>query len=215
MTENLAVIDYDRLGLLIKGRRIAAEDFLAWCGATETLAKANQLLVEARQESERLKIDAWQSGYQNGMDQAFKELALPILEAKTEARRIIDSDLSQVVRLAESMLQRILPCMAQEKAVRELLNRALAEIREERHISVKVHPNHLKLARDTIKTWSAEARQRCEVAVFPDATLEQFACVISSELGEIQVGFQQQLQLLTTAALQAAGRAEAARDIRS
>lgn len=209
MTADYSIVDQSRLSLKIRGRRIAAEDYLHWKSASEIVRQANQLLLEAQAEAEQIRVDARNTGYQEGVDQAFAELLSPILEAKTEARRILTSNLSQVVLLAESILRRIFPRLSQDKTISGLLEGALAEIRNEQQITVSVHPEHLTLARQTVKTWSASQAHRGELAVLADASMSRFTCVIRSELGEIQVGFEHQLQTVKDAALQAASQAEA------
>lgn len=205
---NYAVIEHARVALQIRGRRIAAEDYLCWQSATEVLKQANQLLVEAQTESAKLKADAIKSGYREGVDQVFKALLVPILDAKAEARRIVTANLSQVILLAETLIKRILPRLSQEQTMPELLQTTLAEIRDEQQIEISVHSEHIEIVRQTVKAWFASQAHRNEPIVLADASMSRFSCVIRSELGEIHVGFEQQLRMLTEAAMQAAHQVE-------
>jgi type III secretion protein L len=212
MSTGYAILDPSALRLKICGRRIPAADYGYSLRADQILKQAEALLAQAGADAIQIRTEAMQTGYREGYDKAFAELTVALVQARIEAEQALTSDLSHAVVLAERMLARLLPRLAREKIVPELLQGALSAIRDEQHITLSVHPDDLALARQAIKDWSESSPHRSELTVVADPSLEKLSCHIRSELGEIQTGIGQQLQDLKAIALQAAIEAEATPD---
>ncbi|MAM87957.1 MAG: hypothetical protein CME36_11700 [unclassified Hahellaceae] len=206
MSAHFAVADTQALTLKIRGRRITAADYLQWQQASEALETANTVLAEARAEAVRIRETAQRDGHQAGVELAFKELMVPILDAKREARKVLDASAPQLVDLAERMIRRILPRLDQDAVVRELLQSALAELNDEQQILVRVHPEHLEQTTDIVSEWQRQSGYSRAASTESDKALPAYHCIIKSELGEVHLGFEQQLSRLSQAALSAANQ---------
>jgi flagellar biosynthesis/type III secretory pathway protein FliH len=196
---NVAITDPTSLLTAVAGQRIPRR---AWAHVSEVstlLAEATRIQQSAKRQSEQLQRRAYFDGRAAGAAHAQAEAVKHILDAQKHARELVAASELRVVELAVSIVARIAPRLEQGALVAALANEALAAIRDERHIAVRVSAAAEKATRAMIDRWQSAHPEVEAVELVVDASLDSMACVVETELGRIEVGWVEQLEAVRTA----------------
>jgi type III secretion protein L len=190
----------------VAGQRIPRR---AWAQVSELnglLSEAGRVLQTAKRQAELLQRRAYFDGRAAGIAHAQSEAIRHVLEAQKQARDLVAASELRVVELAVAIVARIAPRLDQGELVAALAAEALAAIREERHICVKISSAAEKSTRAMLDRWQGAHPEVETVELVIDPLLDPMACVVETELGRIEVGLSAQLEAVrTTLAAVAAG----------
>lgn len=139
-------------------------------------------VVEARLEAERIRREAEERGYQEGLARA-TEILLRSQESVTRSEQQLGS---LAVRISEKILGRELSL--RPELIADLCDQALAQARGRKRIVVRLNPADLDLVRKDIPvTWRE------------DPTIARGDCVIETEAGVVDARLSSQLMAIERA----------------
>jgi flagellar biosynthesis/type III secretory pathway protein FliH len=198
LTATIALTDSESLLTAVAGQRIPRR---AWAQVSELnglLGEAGRVLQTAKRQAELLQRRAYFDGRAAGVAHAQSEAIKHLLEAQKQARELVAASESRIVELAVSIVARIAPRLDQGELVAALAAEALAAIRDERHICVRISSSAEKSARSMLERWQAAHPEVETVELLIDPQLDAMACVVETELGRIEVGLSAQLEAVRT-----------------
>jgi len=183
----------------VTGQRIPRR---AWAEVGELnnlLTEATRTLQAAKRQSELLQRRAYFDGRAAGMAHAQSEAIKYVLEAQKQARELVANSELRIAELAVAIVARIAPRLDQGDLISALVAEALAAIREERHLVVRVNGTAEKATRTMLDRWQCAHPEVEKVDLMIDPSLEPTACIVETELGRIEVGFTAQLEAVRAA----------------
>lgn len=144
-------------------RILSVEHYLANARATADLVmqeanhRALKMSAETQLAADRLKIEARESGYQQGLQQAREEQAESIVRNQTELARSWMQKDQKISFLVTQILGKILAeSDAQPHFFAAVTRRALRTVRDQRLLVFKVSPEQLDIARSCVARALAE-----------------------------------------------------------
>ena len=197
----VALTDAAALVTAVAGQRIPRR---AWAQVSEVaslLAEAARVQQSAKRQAELLQRRAYFDGRAAGAAHAQADAIKHILEAQKRARELIAASESRIVELAISIVAKIAPRLDRNELVASLAAEALAAIRDERHISVRVNSAAEKATRTMLDRWQCAHPEVEDVDLVIDPSLDATTCVVETELGRIEVGWEAQLETVREALL--------------
>jgi type III secretion protein L len=210
-----------RAPIVMAQRVLRREEFLAASGSEELLREGEKRGVEALRESAEIakkvvrdangeakkiiamavaaKEEERKKGYEEGLAEGKKEMAARMADmAKKEIGNFLvfeDSLLNIVVRA----MRRIVGELGDEERARRLVSGALSVVRNQRRVTVRVHPDDADAARLAVKDAAAAASAgdfEQFVEVVADGRLDKNSCVMETELGTIDASLDTQLDAI-------------------
>ncbi|WP_018757842.1 FliH/SctL family protein [Paenibacillus terrigena] len=173
-------------------------------------AEADLWWQERRQEDEQLieisKLDGFERGYQEGIEQAQEATRQQVEQMLAEAKAILEQAYlakDQIIQEAEPFLVN-LSCsiaekivdkhlsMEQEYAV-ELIRKQLTRKREQGMITLCVAPEHLAFVQAAREEMILSIDSQAELQILPDSSVTDWGCVIRSSYGSIDARIDTQL----------------------
>ncbi|MFL6604244.1 MAG: hypothetical protein ACJ8R9_23330 [Steroidobacteraceae bacterium] len=198
MTATIALTESESLLTAVAGQRIPRR---AWAQVSELdglLSEAGRVLQTAKRQAELLQRRAYFDGRAAGVAHAQSEAIKHVLEAQKQARELVAASESRIVELAVSIVARLAPRLDQGELVAALAAEALAALREERHVAVRISSAAEKCTRAMLDRWQAAHPEIETVELVVDPQLDPMACVVETELGRIEVGLSAQLESIRT-----------------
>ncbi len=176
-------------------RRVAAEVYRASQRARRILeaaeSDAGRIRGEAEVERERLRVEAVASGREEGRAQASAAVARGALERD----RLLASAEGELVRLAVAIAEKILQreVARDEGAVVEMAARALAQARQRREVTLRIHPDDAgAIRRSHRRLLSALSRARA-LELREDAAVARGGVLVETEAGVVDGRLETQL----------------------
>jgi type III secretion protein L len=179
------------------GSVLNARDVKAWQDAFEFLNHAEKQIADQKTEAEETASRLYEAerarGYEDGKAEATKLIA----ETTLKVDRYLQSIEPQVAKLAMSVIDRVLGNFDTRDLVAAAAAHAIVDLRREKGLTVSVHP-------DVVDSVSKEftrlgVRDRMEVTIEGNPSLERTACIIASDLAVIDASVQTQLAAIASA----------------
>ncbi|MFF2908556.1 FliH/SctL family protein [Paenibacillus sp. NPDC057934] len=173
-------------------------------------AEAEEWWQQRREQDEHLveavKSEAFQQGYQEGIQQAEEEMQRKLAEMMEEARAVLQEAYKArdvIIQEAEPFLVE-LSCDIAEKIVdkqltlepqfaMELIRKNLARKREQGLISLCVSPAQFAFVNAAREELALAVDSQAELQILPDSTVKDQGCVIRSSFGSIDARIDTQL----------------------
>ncbi|MFC3746291.1 FliH/SctL family protein [Paenibacillus sp. GCM10012306] len=173
-------------------------------------AEAEEWWRQRREQDEHLveavKSEAFQQGYQEGVQRAEEEMQRKLAEMMEEARAVLQEAYKArdvIIQEAEPFLVE-LSCDIAEKIVdkqltlepqfaMELIRKNLARKREQGLISLCVSPAQFAFVNAAREELALAVDSQAELQILPDSTVKDQGCVIRSSFGSIDARIDTQL----------------------
>jgi flagellar biosynthesis/type III secretory pathway protein FliH len=157
--------------------------------------EARRVRAEAHAEQDRLRADAAAAGRVEGLAQAAAELA-----RAAEARdRLLAGARAEVVEVAVALARRVLGREVEAgRAAEDVAAAALAEVRDRRTVSLRVHPGdaaRLRASRERLEA----VLVRGTLALREDPGVSAGGAVVETEAGTVDARIETQLDALAAA----------------
>lgn len=173
-------------------------------------AEAEEWWQQRREQDEHLieavKSEAFQQGYQEGIQRAEEEMQRKLAEMMEEARAVLQEAYKSrdvIIQEAEPFLVE-LSCDIAEKIVdkqltvepdfaMDLIRKNLARKREQGLISLCVSPAQFAFVNAAREELALAVDSQAELQILPDSTVKDKGCVIRSSFGSIDARIDTQL----------------------
>jgi type III secretion protein L len=179
------------------GSVLNARDVKAWQDAFEFLNHAEKQIAEERTQAEEVASRLYEAERARGYEDGKAEATKLITETTLKVDRFLQSIEPQVAQLAMSVVSRVLGNFDTRDLVAAAAAHAIGDLRREKRLTVSVHP-------DVVESVSREfdrlgVKDRMEVTIEGNPTLDPTACIIASDLAVIDASIKTQLTAIATA----------------
>lgn len=184
---------------------VRARDIAAYREAEEAIdaarAQADAIVAEARAvyESERRR------GYEEGTARAKKEESRRMAELTLRSDTWLAQIEDRLVALVMQAIRKIVHGFDERDRVVHSLRSALAVVRNQKQITLRVHPDHVEHVKARTSELVADYPGVGLLDVVADARLGTDCCVLESEIGIVEAGTEGQLEALEAALRKARG----------
>jgi type III secretion protein L len=184
------------LGLAPSSRIIKADDF-------STAHDARAILDEARAEAARIVADAKQvyeeerkRGFDEGSEQAKLEMAERMIDAVGSVVDYLGTVEHDMVEVVGRAMERILGEISDKEIIVRVVKNALAAVRNEKHLTLRVAPDQVATVKDHMNEILALYPIIVDVQVMGDGRLGKSGCILESEIGVIDASLDGQIEAL-------------------
>lgn len=172
----------------------------------DTLAQAEAFLEHARTQADSIVAGAQAAfdaeckrGYADGREQALMEQTEKMIEAVGRTVDYFASVENDMVRLVMDAVQKIVDDFDDEEKVMMAVRNALAVVRNQKQMTLRLNPAEVDVVRDKINDLLAAYPGVGYLDILADARLEKGACILESEIGMVEASLNGQLKALTKA----------------
>jgi type III secretion protein L len=178
------------------GRVIKAEDF-------STVHDARAIIEEAKIEAARIVAEAKQvfeqeraRGFEDGREAAKFEMAGQMIDAVGNIVEYLGSVEHDMVEVVGRSLERILGEIGDQELIVRVVKNALAAVRNEKHLTLRVAPDQVLTVRQRMNEILALYPIIADVQVVGDGRLSPTGCILESEIGVIDASLDGQIAAL-------------------
>lgn len=167
--------------------------------ASELLLGAEERLQKAQESITQAEVKAARKGYQDGMARAQVEKAETLIRLESEAVKRWAALEESIVQLAIDIVRRISARLGSESFMPALAETAMAEVKTCSQVVLRVSPlaaPHVAKHLNDLGTTLSGPRS---FDVQADPSLDEFACVLETELGFVVADLEIQLQAIEKA----------------
>lgn len=171
------------------------------------VVEATQILDAARAEADRMAQDAQRrfeelsrQGYEEGVNKAREEMALQMFEMLDKTTEYLEHVEGQIIEIVVNSLKQILASLPPEEVIVGAVRKTLAAVmRNQRQVCLRVPAAQVENVRKQIQAILSEFPGIATVDVTADARLEGTDCILETDVGVVEAGVRQQLQILEKA----------------
>ncbi len=177
---------------------IKADDFWQYQRAREMMSSArekrDQILDAALAgfEAEQAR------GYRQGRDEARQEQAQKMIGVISQTVDYFSKIEAQMVDLVLDAVRRIIDDFDDREKVLKVVRNALTMVRNQRQILIRVHPVNVAEIKSQVNNLKQSFPGIEQMEVSADMSLDKDACVIESDMGQVEASMSGQMEALRT-----------------
>ncbi len=175
---------------------IKAQEFWSYRKARQAVHEANAKSKQIIEDSVAAFEDEKRRGYKEGLEAARLEQTGNMIEIISQTVNYFAKVEAQMVDLVMDGMQKIVNGFDDNEKVVKVVRSSLALVRNQKQITVKVHPSQISNLNDSLKTLFEAYPGIEHIEVLGDSTLTLDACVIESDIGQVEASMSGQLQAL-------------------
>ncbi|WP_394065631.1 HrpE/YscL family type III secretion apparatus protein [Alcaligenes sp. WGS1538] len=180
-------------------RVLRAGEYAAWVEAQALInhaqAQADQILSGAQAAFEA----ECQRGYEDGRQDALLSQAEKMIETVGRTVDYFANVENRMVDLVMASVRKVVDGFDDQDKVMIVVRNALAVVRNQKQITLRLHPEDLELVRGRINDILAAYPGVGYLDLVPDARLERGACILESEIGMVEASLEGQIAALRSA----------------
>ncbi len=178
------------------GKVIRADDYWAYRDARQAIT-AGEAHRDAIIAAGVAAFEAEQRrGYQAGLEAARLEQAGNMIEIISQTVDYFAKVEAQLVDLVLEAVRRIANDFDDREKVLKVVRNSLAIVRNQRQVTVKVHPSQVHVIRDQVDSLKEEFPVVDNLEIVGDNSLGGDACVIESDIGRVEASMSGQMEAL-------------------
>ena len=190
------LITTDNLQLLSERKVLKEAEYAALLDATQVIGVAQSEARRIAQQAEAAAALSERKGYEAGLERAKAEYAGQLvseaLAAERQLRALRRSMAGIVVKAVGQFMAEADPAAQLQAA----LLRVDSLIRQEPFVTLRVPPSQEAALRTAVAVMRAEAQWSMTIAVQPDSSLAEGACVVQTASGTLEIGIDAQLEAM-------------------
>mgnify|MGYP002356467291 CR=1 FL=1 len=174
----------------------------------EAQKKAASLVHAGQAERERIREEARNQGYQEGLAQVSEH----ILRAKLQAKEVVaaaQQDLMLAAKVAEKIIGHDIE--RDPAVVVDICATAVEQLRQVRHMVLRVNPSDAAVLRTNTKRFMEALGRSVEVSIKEDNEVESGGCVGQTEFGTLDAQLKTQFEMLRNLLLEETNRKDGPR----
>ncbi|WP_454006051.1 HrpE/YscL family type III secretion apparatus protein [Alcaligenes sp. Marseille-Q7550] len=180
-------------------RVLRAGEYAAWAGAQALIhhaqEQADQILAGAQAAFEA----QCQRGYEDGRQEALLDQAEKMIETVGRTVDYFANVENRMVDLVMGSVRKVVDGFDDQEKVMIVVRNALAVVRNQKQIPLRLCPGALELVRGRIHDILAAYPGVGYVDLVADARLEPGACILESEIGMVEASLEGQIAALRAA----------------
>ena len=181
------------------GKVLRNGEFIAWTEAQDMLSsarkQADDILAQAQQAFEQ----ECRRGYQEGEQRARLEQAEKIMEMVGQSVDYLARFEHEIVELVMAAVRKVVDGFSDDDKVMAVTRNALAIMRNQKQITLRLHPTQADVARRRIDELLAAFPVVGYIDILDDSRVASGACILESEAGLVEANLDGQIAALRTA----------------
>lgn len=181
--------------------------------ADRLLTETNNQILKQKSDWEEEKIalmeeaqkEGFQAGFQSGEESAIQQYEEKINKAKSivesaelKKQQIIEQSEPAILELAVSIASKIISKQLDTTDdFIHIVKKGLEEVRDQSHIKIFVHPDHLELLQQNELKLTSLLDNNVTLSLYPDAKLTEGGCVIETPFSKLDVSVDSQLNVVS------------------
>lgn len=165
--------------------------------------QARSMMASAREKRDQILdaslagFEAEQSrGYRQGRDEARQEQAQKMIGIISQTVDYFSKIEAQMVDLVLDAVRRIIDDFDDREKVLKVVRNALTMVRNQRQILIRVHPVNVTEIKSQVNELKQSFPGIEQMEVSPDVNLDKDACVIESDMGQVEASMSGQMEAL-------------------
>jgi flagellar biosynthesis/type III secretory pathway protein FliH len=196
---SIAVTDARDLQLATAGPVIKRAAWESLQHAHAGLALIEQLRAKIERETAVQRDAAVAAGHAEGRRAGLAELAIELDRINRVNRDLLANGHERVVELALAIVARIAPKLDIGQLLPALVHAAVAEVQAEQVLQVRVAPSAAEAVEADLARLRSDNPQIAAFQIVADDALAARGCVLQSESGRVEAGFDEQLAAIAEA----------------
>ncbi len=135
-------------------------------------------------------------GYRQGRDEARQEQAQKMIGIISQTVDYFSKIEAQMVDLVLDAVRRIIDDFDDREKVLKVVRNALTMVRNQRQILIRVHPVNVAEIKSQVNELKQSFPGIEQMDVSPDVNLDKDACVIESDMGQVEASMSGQMEAL-------------------
>jgi type III secretion protein L len=180
----------------LAGKVIKGDDYWSYQTAKDLISSANK----KRDEIIDAAIEGFEAeqkrGYREGLEQARLEQASKMIGVISQTVEYFGKIESQMVDLVLDAVRRIVDDFDDREKVVKVVRTSLTMVRNQRQISIRVHPENIAEVKSQINHLKTSFPGIEQMEVISDVNLAKDACVIESDMGQVEASLTGQMEAL-------------------
>lgn len=177
---------------------IKADDFWKYQQAKEMMSSAREKRDQILDAS-LAGFEAEQArGYRQGRDEARQEQAQKMIGVISQTVDYFSKIEAQMVDLVLDAVRRIIDDFDDREKVLKVVRNALTMVRNQRQILIRVHPVNVAEIKSQVNELKQSFPGIEQMEVSADVSLDKDACVIESDMGQVEASMSGQMEALKT-----------------
>jgi type III secretion protein L len=182
----------NRMGLQPNSTVVRAEALGHWDLAEEALARAREQAAQVLADAQTQREAQMRIGFETGMRMAAEKMTSIVAQTAAGADRQLREIEAVLPGLVIEVVRQILGELDANEVMRRCIEQALTKIRRASSATLRVCPQQIELARETL----AQAGTAADgIFIEADSRLPVGQCVISSAYGVAELGAAEQLRI--------------------
>ncbi|MCL6471320.1 MAG: hypothetical protein K6T91_00700 [Firmicutes bacterium] len=184
------------------GKTLAAESTAAAGVIEDSVTRASLIIEEAERRVRQIEHEAYQKGYQEGLDSARAEISKALdtiisiaKQAAEEKWRVINSVEENIVNLAVEIAEKIVceQVTVDPRVIVNVARKALMVAAEREHIEIRVSPDDLEIMRAHKDELMSIADRIEKIEIIADRRIKRGGCILETSAGNVDARVQSQL----------------------
>lgn len=167
------------------------------------LVEAQAMLDNARAQAEAILAGAQaafeaerQRGYADGKEEALLDQAEKMIETVSRTVDYFAGVENEMVDLVMMAVRKVVDGFDDQEKVMIVVRNALAVVRNQKQMTMRLHPDDLETVRGHINDILAAYPGVGYLDLVPDSRLSRGACILESEIGMVEASLEGQLEAL-------------------
>ena len=167
------------------------------------LAEAQALLDNAHAQAQAILAGAQEAfeaerkrGYADGKQEALLDQAEKMIETVGRTVEYFAGVENEMVDLVMAAVRKVVDGFDDEEKVMVVVRNALAVVRNQKHMTLRLHPDDLETVRSRINDILAAYPGVGYLDLLADGRLEHGACILESEIGMVEASLEGQIAAL-------------------
>lgn len=175
---------------------IKANDFWQYQQARDVMSSAKEKRDQILDAS-LAGFEAEQSrGYRQGRDEARQEQAQKMIGIISQTVDYFSKIEAQMVDLVLDAVRRIIDDFNDREKILKVVRNALTMVRNQRQLLIRVHPVNVAEIKSQVNELKQSFPGIDQMEVSPDVNLDKDACVIESDMGQVEASMSGQMEAL-------------------
>lgn len=176
------------------GARVTADEAAAVARAEEIVAAAEAEAARIAEEAKAAYEQEKQRGYAEGIAAGREQIMMQKLDLLDESVNYMESIELKMSELVMKALRKCVAEIGDRELVVQIVRKAMqAVVRNQRQITVRVHPEMVASVKEKIQTILSDFPSLAYADVEEDAHLDRTGCVVETEAGLVEASIEGQL----------------------
>jgi len=174
--------------------RVPAAELRLWLSAADTVKDIETLCDETRKKAAEYHAREHERGYREGYAAGTREIAKIHVETQAAANAYLEQLKNDLPDMVDGILRKIIGSFEDHSVMQKAIAHAIAQHGGSPGISIRVPEQFVDHMCE--RATSEERRALDRVPIEIDQSLEQGKCILQSELGMVNLGIEDQLEIV-------------------